>query len=357
MVNPDGRHKASSARAALPIFIAVLLFAAGCTGRNMPMDLHVIEGTTMGTYYIVKIVNDDSLKASVTYDRIESSINQRLININQLMSTYIDDSELSQFNRHQGTDWFPVSPALTTVFSKALEISKISGGAFNITVGPLINLWGFGPDGTITSIPGDEVVAETRQLVDYEKIFVRMSPPAVRKALPDMYCDLSAIAKGYGVDEVVSLLDSLGASRFMVDIGGEIRTRGTNAAGRKWRIGIETPDGSAGIQTIIEVGNIAMATSGDYRNYFERDGFRYSHTIDPETGRPIKHRLASVTVLHESCMQADALATAITVLGPDEGYEMATKEELPVFMIVREDNGFVEKMTPFFRKYLARYNG
>lgn len=348
-------HSKSIAFVRLPVSVTVLLLIAGCTGRNVPVDLHVIEGTTMGTYYVVKIVKNDSLE-SISYASIDSIVNERLLGVNQQMSTYMEESELSRFNRYRGTEWFPVSRALADVFKMAGEVSSLSNGAFNITAGPLINLWGFGPDGLIESIPTDEVIAATKALVDYRKIAVRTQPPAVKKDLPAMYCDLSAIAKGYGVDVVALALDSLGISSYMVDIGGEISTKGLNASGRMWRIGIETPDASAGIQKIIAVEGVAMATSGDYRNYFERDGIRYSHTIDPETGRPITHQLASVTVLHKTCMEADAMATAINVLGPVDGYELAVKEELPVFLIVRERQGFTEKMTPAFRNYLAGNN-
>ena len=193
-------------------------------------------------------------------------------------------------------------------------------------------------------------VAKTR--VGYEKIHIDLSAPALKKEIPEVYCDLSAIAKGFGVDRIASYLDSLGINRYFIEIGGELRTKGHNHLGQPWRIGITSPAGQGELQKAIALNNMSMATSGDYHNYFERDGIRYSHTIDPRTGRPITHALASVTVLHKSCAYADGLATAINVMGPEKGFAYAEKHNLAVFMIVRQGDGFVEKMTSNFEALL-----
>jgi thiamine biosynthesis lipoprotein len=268
------------------------------------------------------------------------------------MSTYIADSEISRFNRYGQNDWFEISDSLAEVIANALRISQISGGAFDITVGPLVNLWGFGPERKPEKIPPDEKIKEVMGFTGYRKLTVRLSPPAVKKTQPEVFCDLAGIAKGYGVDKVAEYLESRGISDYLVEIGGEVRAKGKKETNAWWRLGIAAPDGSSGIQEAFPLKNKAMATSGDYHNYFEEEGIRYSHTIDPGTGKPITHKLASVTVIHESCMFADAMATAIDVLGPQRGYELALKEKLAVFLIIKGKDRFIEKKTPEFEKFL-----
>ena len=320
-----------------------------CSGHGL--QEHVYQGGTMGTSYSIKIVTtagqalDDSL--------MHQSIDSLLLAVNMKMSTYIDSSELSRFNQYRNTDWFPVSPALAGVFQHALLMSEKSDGAFDITVAPLVNLWGFGPEHRPVMIPTDQEIAQRLLRVGYQQIQVDTTQPALRKLHPSIICDLSAIAKGYGVDEVADYIESKGYDNYLVEIGGEIRATGHNRLGNKWRIGIASPNTDPGYVKVISVENVGVATSGDYENYFERDGVRYSHTIDPRTGRPITHKLASVTVVHPSCQIADAYATAIDVLGPEKGYEFALKEELLVFMIIRNNEGFVEKMTPGFEQLIS----
>ena len=191
-----------------------------------------------------------------------------------------------------------------------------------------------------------------RNKVGYDKLSISVDPPRLSKIIPDVYCDLSAIAKGYGVDKVAEFIELIGFTNYLVEIGGEVRTGGRNLAGNYWRIGISTPGNDLGIEKVVPINNSSMATSGDYRNYFKVDGKRYSHTIDSRTGYPITHQLTSVTVVHDSCVVADAIATAINVLGPQEGFELAIKENIAAFLIIREDEGFIEKMTPQFEELL-----
>jgi thiamine biosynthesis lipoprotein len=238
------------------------------------------------------------------------------------------------------------------VVREALRISEASGGAFDVTVGPLVNLWGFGPEDRPRRVPDERAIEERRAAVGYRKLAVRMSPPAVKKDAPELSCDLSALAKGYGVDTVAEYLDACGMRNYMVEVGGEVRAKGKNGQGIPWRIGVERPGGPGGLLKVIRISGHALATSGDYRNYFEEDGVRYSHTIDPRTGRPIAHALGSVTVIHRSCMVADGMATAINVLGPQAGYDLAVRQKLPVLMVVREGDGFTETMTPWFEAFL-----
>lgn len=334
----------------LPFYLLVILIFLKCSPGHD--ELLTLNGVTMGTFYNVKIVKNGP--SAPNLDLLPQGIQKVLDGVNQKMSTYIQDSELSRLNRNRTTEWIPISSELYKVLLYAIKTSKKSNGAFDITVGPLVNLWGFGPEKDKEhTIPPESEIKKRLANVGYQKLLLRADPPAVKKLNSEIYCDLSAIAKGYGVDKVADYLDSLQVTNYLVEVGGEIRARGLNQKQSDWRIGVSSPENPNDIEKIISVTNRAVATSGDYRNYFEKDGIRYSHTIDPTTGRPITHHLASVTVIHDSCMVADAMATAIDVLGPQKGYELAQKEELAVFLIVKEENKFVEKMTPQFSKILA----
>ncbi len=326
------------------IFPILLSALVGCQDQ-----LITISGPTMGTTFQVKIVQRE---ITLSADVLEREINTRLEEVNRQMSTYRDNSEITQFNRARSTDWFGVSSDFAYVLHIAREISTWSDGAFDVTIGPLVNLWGFGPNAISERIPSPDSIEAYRALVGYKKILIDLSASALKKELPEIYCDLSAVAKGFGVDRVASYLDSLGINHYFIEIGGELRTKGHNHLRQLWRIGIASPAGQGELQKALALNNMSMATSGDYHNYFERDGVRYSHTIDPRTGRPITHALASVSVIHKSCAYADGLATAINVMGPEKGFAFAEKRNLAVFMIVRQKDGFVEKMTSGFEKLL-----
>ncbi len=326
-------------RCFFPILTSAMI---GCQDQMV-----TISGPTMGTTFQVKIVQSEITPGAGV---LIQEVSARLEEVNRQMSTYRDNSEITQFNRSRSTDWFAVSSDFAYVLHIAREISTWSDGAFDVTIGPLVNLWGFGPNAIPERVPSPDSIATRKTLVGYKKIHIDLSASAIKKESPEIYCDLSAIAKGYGVDRIASYLDSLGINRYFIEIGGELRTKGHNPLGQLWRIGIASPAGQGELQKALALNNMSMATSGDYHNYFERDGIRYSHTIDPRTGRPITHALASVTVLHKSCAYADGLATAINVMGPEKGYAFAEKRNLAVFMIVRQGDGFAEKMTSGFEK-------
>lgn len=301
-------------------------------------------GPTMGTRYSVKAVTPD---AAERLEELQHEVDARLAEINRRMSTYDPESELSRFNQSESNDWFEVSPETAKVVAYALRISQDTDGRFDPTVGPVVNLWGFGPDGRRTEPPTDEQVQAALARIGYQSIEVRLDPPAIKKSRPDIYLDLSAIAKGYGVDAVSDLLAELGATASMVEIGGEVVCRGVKPDGQPWRIGVEKPDENGStLQTVLELRDRSIATSGDYRNFFEEDGRRFSHTIDPATGRPVQHKLATVSVLAPSCMRADALATALLVMGPDEGYNWANENSVAALLIERTPEGFRERRTP-----------
>jgi thiamine biosynthesis lipoprotein len=336
----------------IQLYIAVIAVLISCSSQNQATDINVLEGSTMGTFYTIKIVTTDLRQQNIKPDSLKLQIDSLLVQINHWMSTYQNDSEITGFNNFSKSEWYPVAPELAYVVSYAQKISKLSDGAFDITVGPLVNLWGFGPEDRTTLVPTDAEIKILQELIGFQKLHVNSTPSTLKKEITEIYCDLSGIAKGYGVDRIAEYLDSLGIRNFMTDIGGEIRAHGRNAGNELWKIGVATPDEEFGVQKVIPLENKAVATSGDYRNYFEKDGQRYSHTIDPRSGKPITHRLASVTVIHDSCMVADGLATAINVMGPEVGYKFAIDRELPVLLIVREDEGFKEKITPQFQKIL-----
>ena len=304
----------------------------------------------MGTTYSVKL---SSLPDGLTPGELQAEIDRALESVNNQMSTWRDDSEISRFNRSRETDWFAVSKETVRVVQTALEVSRETGGAFDVTVGPLVNLWSFGPEQAERKLPSESAIEETRSRVGYRFLEVRESPPALKKVRGDLYVDLSAIAKGFGVDRVAELLEAKQISSYMVEIGGEVRTKGHKPDGKPWRVGIEIPTPFArGIQRAIELSGRALATSGDYRNFVVIDGKHYSHTIDPRTGRPVDHDLASVSIIAESGMLADAYATALLVMGPEAGYDWAKENNVAALLLVRDGDGFREKATPAFSEYL-----
>jgi FAD:protein FMN transferase len=303
-------------------------------------------GMTMGTSYNIKA---SKLPHSLKPKEITGQVKELLDKVNGQMSTYQKDSELSLFNQNTSTDWLAISPELHEVLNEANKISQLSNGVFDVTVGPLVNLWGFGPEEMRSSPPDDAVIKDKLNQIGYNRLKFKDGGLFVKKDIPNLYIDLSAIAKGYGVDQVGLLLERLGIMDYMVEIGGEIRVKGKNNQGQPWQIAVEKPTPERrSIEKVLAITDTGMATSGDYRNYFEVDGVRFSHTIDPRTGRPINHKLASVTILSDTAMEADGLATAIMVLGPDEGYKFAELNQIAAFFIIKSDQGFVERMSPAF---------
>ncbi|MGD9856139.1 MAG: FAD:protein FMN transferase [Planctomycetaceae bacterium] len=305
-----------------------------------------LSGSAFGTTYSIKIA---AAGASIEPGQLQSRIDALLAEIDAQMSLWREDSELSRFNGHRGDDWFPVSASTARVVAAAVEVGQASGGAFDPTVSPLVQLWGFGPRRKPVRVPGDDDIAEARRHVGVSLIEVRRSPPAIRKQDPDVQLDLNGIAPGDAVDRVAELLDTLAPRGYMVEISGEVRTRGSKADGSAWNIGIEAPlIGQRIVQSVIELHDAALATSGDYRNFFERNGQRFCHTIDPRSGRPINHSLAAVSVIAADCMTADAWATALMVLGPEEGFRFAEANGIEALLLIREGDGFAARATSGF---------
>lgn len=331
----------------------VLIFATvfSLVGCDQAIEQVHLSGPTMGTTYNVKYLND--VEQAPEVQDIQQEIDRLLEQVNDQMSTYRKDSELSQFNQHQANSPFSVSPEMILVVNEAIRLNQVTKGALDVTVGPLVNLWGFGPEARPDIIPTDDDLAQRRTIVGIEHLSV--GDNTLSKDIPDLYVDLSTIAKGWGVDVVAQYLQSLGLHNYMVEIGGELQVRGKNQKDSGWRIAIEKPTvDERAIQEIIEPGDMGLATSGDYRNYFEEDGIRYSHIIDPKTGRPINNKVVSVTVLDRSTMTADGLATGLMVMGDIEGMKLAEALSIPVFMVVKTDDGYQELSSSQFKPYLNK---
>lgn len=308
----------------------------------------LLQGRTMGTTYNIKVVVEND-----TYDTtaLHQAIDKALVQVNQEMSTYIAHSELSLFNKSEGEIPVEMSTGLSKVINEALRLGNITDGMLDVTVGPLVNLWGFGPDYRPEKIPTPTEQSQARSRIGIDKIIV--SGQKIRKTQPDVYVDLSTIAKGYGVDVVAELVEKEGFDSYLVEIGGEMRLKGFKANGTLWTIAVEKPlSTERSVHQIVVPKDNAVATSGDYRNYIEVDGQRYSHIIDPATGLPIEHKLVSVTVIHPSSMTADGLSTAIMVMGPQKGLAFAQQYDLAAMLIVKTDNGFEEINTVKFMQYL-----
>ena len=305
----------------------------------------------MGTGYSIKIA---ALPTSVTQMQVQQHIDSVLARVDRSMSGYRPDSEIARFNAAVTTDWVEVSTELATVVAAAQQVSEQSGGVLDITVAPLVNLWGFGPAGPRADVPAPAEVAAARAHVGFHKLEVRRAPPALRKQDPALTVDLNAVAPGYAVDLVAEDFTRLGLANFMIDIGGEVRTRGRNDHGRAWRIAVEKPlDGEPQPYAVVELSGESVTTSGEYRHYEMRAGQRVSHTIDPRTGRPVEHDLAAVVVISPTALQADAFATALNVLGEADGYELAMRRDLAALFLTWRAGQLHRRITPRFEKYFA----
>jgi len=325
----------------------VLLMLGGCFPSNdLARQEYLMQGKTMGTTYNIKVVGEN-----IDTVKLQQGIDEKLKQLNQEMSTYINDSELSTFNQSTSLEPISVSPGLSRVLKEAIRLGKLSEGALDVTVGPLVNLWGFGPEYRPETVPSNELLALTKARVGLDKLVFEQG--MLSKSIPDLYVDLSTIAKGYGVDLVAEFIEANGINNYLVEIGGEMRIKGFKHTGELWHVAIEKPlSNERAVHQIIIPKDNAVATSGDYRIYFEADGQRFSHIIDPKTGKPINHKLVSVTVIHPSSMTADGLSTAMMVMGEEKALAFAEANGLAVYIIAKTEHGFVEQSTVKFMQYL-----
>ena len=317
------------------------LALAGCGERgHLPSAAggpQQFGGETMGTGYVVKLAG--AVLGARRLEQLAADVQSALDGVDRGMSIYRPESELMRFNRHPGSVPLPLSQDLYQVLAAGQRVAELSQGAFDVSVAPLVDAWGFGPQKR-REVPAPGEVQSRRAAVDWRSLRLDPHGRTATKAHGGLQADLGGIAKGYGVDLAARAIEALGVEDYMIEVGGEVRTRGRNAAGQAWRIGIEEPDAvPQRSRRVVPLRDRAMATSGDYRIYFEQAGRRYSHEIDPRTAAPIAHGLASVTVVADDCMTADALATALIVLGPQAGWALAQRQGLAAHFIVREADG------------------
>lgn len=329
------------------VLIGLTFLISACSQSDKVIAL---SGNTMGTTYHIKIMPGAK---TIDAKALQIKIDKALEEVNDQMSTYRPDSELSCFNQMSSHDTIDVSPDTVNVINEAIKLYKITDGALDITLGPLVNLWGFGPDKRPTTVPTQAEIDKQKARTGIQ--YIKVSGTQLGKSHDDLYVDLSSIAKGFGVDKVAALLDQYQPQGYLVEVGGEIRLKGTKEDNQPWRIAVEQPseDGVA-VQQVISPGDMSMATSGDYRNYYEEDGQQFSHLIDPRTGYPIKHRLASVTVLNKDCMVADGYATAMMVLGTQASLTLAKRENLAIMLIEKRDDGFKVFYSDAFKPYVSQ---
>lgn len=347
MTSADTSRCVLGLRGVLLLLLACLL-AVAC---SRPPVVHDLQGQTMGTYWKVRV---GELPPNLTLPALREEVEAVLEAVNAEMSTYREDALITRFNRAAPGEAVDLPSGFARVVAAALALADDTGGAYDPTVGPLVNLWGFGPDGQRAAPPTAEEIAAARERVGWERL--DFDPVTGRLVQPGgVYLDLSSIAKGDAVDRIVELLRVRGVRSALVDIGGDMRALGARPDGTPWRIAVERPvPGARDIHSLIALpADQAVATSGSYRNFFESGGRVFSHTIDPRTAEPVAHRLVSVTVVADDCLQADAVATALSVLGPEEGIVFARERGLAVLLLVSDDDRVLELSTPAFDRLSA----
>lgn len=337
-------------RMSIVLTVSLGLFLVGCDNAShdpvKPLTLH---GQTMGTTYNVKVFTQGK---QLEGGELQQKIDDTLIAVNASMSPWVENSEINRFNGLKANEVMEISDDFRVVIAESIRLGR-STKTLDVTMGPLIDLWGFGPDKRPTKRPGKMQLDDMRAHIGVDKLV--LNEQGLAKTKNGLELSFSATAKGYGIDKVALLLEQQGFRNYMVEIGGELRVSGTKADKAPWRIAIEQPDAPVGqrqIHKIIEPGNNGIATSGDYRIFYEMDGETFTHLIDPMTGMPVKHELVSVTVLHPSAMTADGLATALTVMGTERAKAYAQQHDLAVYLISKSDDGLVTYASERFKPYL-----
>lgn len=353
--SPVDPSVARLARAGAAIAACLLLAACARFSQHVPAAAPTtLRGPTMGTTWSVKLV----VPAQRSAEELQRGIQREVDTVVAQMSTYEADSDLGRYNRASAGTWQTLPPEFFGVLDYALSLSRDTGGAYDPTVGPLVDLWGFGPGAHLHEVPSDAAIAAARERVGYARVHL---DPATRRALQPgrVQLDLSSVAKGFGTDQIARYLEREGVTSYLVDISGELRAHGRRPDGGDWQVGIEKPGAAAGavdstseVERVVRLRDKSMATSGDYRHFFEDAGRYYSHHVDPRTGRPVGHRIASVTTVADECMTADAMGTAIMVMGADAGLAFAERQGLAVLVLLHDGDGFVERTTPAFAALL-----
>lgn len=333
----------------LPLAIALAAPTASGCGAAPPPDAAMVEiaGEAFGTTWHVRMPRDAGGPAP---ERLAPVLREELRAVDRALSTWRDDSELARFNAAVGAGWVPVSPATAAVAAEALEVHRRSQGAFDPTVGPLLALWGFGPGRSPSAggaAPSQAALRRARARVGADALEVRLDPPALRKRRPDLVLELSGIAEGHAVDALAARLAAEGVPRFLVEIGGELRARGAGPGGGAWQVGVERPvPGRPEVGWVVRLDDAALATSGTWRNRRVVDGRVRPHVLDPRRGRPVAHALRAVSVRAPRAATADAWATALLVLGPEEGWRVARREGLAALFVAERDGALTARATP-----------
>lgn len=330
--------------------LASVAFAAAGRLEGAP-PVPALSGRAMGTTWSVKWIQPERpIESAIVARRVADRLEQ----LEQQFSTYRPDSELSRFNRASRTDWIPVSPALAAAAARAREISELTGGAFDVTVAPLLQLWGFGPYRGRDTWPAAAEITAARAGVGWRQLEARLDPPALRKTVPAVSADFSSLAKGFAVDQLSAQLSSLGLSNHLVQIGGDLKATGPGSSGQGWRVAIEQPiENASTVARVLTLSNQALSTSGDHRNIVTLGGRRAGHILDPRTGLPAASGLAAVSVIDASCATSSALATGLFVLGPEGGHALAVQKNLACLCLVREGATLVQRATPEFERKAA----
>lgn len=336
--------------------LSVVILLTGCDNASAPATpkaaVTVLEGKTMGTFWRVSVVGVDKARA----EELRTKVQTQLDGDDRLLSTWKNDSALMRFNHSRSTTPWPVNEAMADIVTESLRIGRKTQGAMDITVGPLVNLWGFGPDKQPVSTPTQAQIdaAKARTGLDKLTVINRADRQYLQKSIPDLYVDLSTVGEGYAADHLARLMTEEGISRYLVSVGGALVSRGMNADGQPWRVAIQKPtDRENAVQAIVDINGHGISTSGSYRNYYELDGKRISHVIDPQTGRPITHKLVSVTVIAPTALEADAWDTGLMVLGTEKAQQVVREQGLAVYMIMKKGDGFTTWMSPQFRAFLV----
>ena len=333
---------------------ACVLFS-GCDSATTPATpastATVLDGKTMGTFWRVSVIGVDEAKAQALRAKVQAQLDAD----DRLLSTWKNDSALMRFNHAADTRPWPVSEAMADIVTLSLRIGAKTHGAMDITVGPLVNLWGFGPDKQPVATPDAQAIAaaKARTGLQHLQVINQSGRQFLQKDIPDLFVDLSTVGEGYAADHLARLMEQEGISRYLVSVGGALVSRGMNGEGKPWRVAIQKPtDRENAVQAIVDINGHGISTSGSYRNYYELDGKRISHVIDPQTGQPITHKLVSVTVIAPTALEADGWDTGLMVLGPEKAQQVVREQGLAVYMIVKEGEGFKTWMSPQFRTFL-----
>ncbi len=307
----------------------------------------------MGTFWRISL-------AGVAPERkssLQKAVQQQLDEDDRQLSTWKNDSVLSRFNQYRGSDPQPVSENMADIVSLSLRIGRKTAGAMDITVGPLVNLWGFGPDKQPVKEPTQAQIDAAKALTGLQHLQViqKAEGAYLQKDLPGLYVDLSTVGEGFATDHLARLMEKEGINSYLVSVGGAVLTRGTNAQGQPWKVAIQKPtDRENAVQAVVDLQGHGISTSGSYRNYYELDGKRISHVIDPTTGRPIQHKLVSATVIATTALEADGWDTGLMVLGEEKAKALALRENLAVYLIEKQGDGFSSWMSPQFKAFIMQ---